>query len=94
MNTRKQHAQYWSYQGNHPNGQDCSRHNPYGYPLELIRRVAWEYQDTPEVSVKCLSKDSFGRTIDVAAPKHIWEKVKKEMEIEAEAEIDYEPEYA
>ena len=65
---RLQHASYWSYEGNHPNGQDCRRNNPYGIPMGVI---AWISQDE-SVKTRYSNKSSFGCEVHVAATKEQW----------------------
>jgi len=65
---RLQHASYWSYEGNHPNGQDCRRNNPYGIPMGVI---AWISQDE-SVKTRYSNRSSFGCEVHVAATKEQW----------------------
>jgi hypothetical protein len=70
-----QHAKYWKYTGNHLNGRDCERHNPYGYPLDLVAWVCYKIE-LGEVSGKVIKKkgDNFGHEVEVIAEKEDWEK--------------------
>jgi hypothetical protein len=64
---RNQKASYWQYTGNHENGQDCSRNNPYGIPMGVIAWVA-----SPENAT--YKNDAFGQTVTVTLPKDEWNK--------------------
>lgn len=64
---RNQKASYWQYTGNHPNGQDCPRNNPYGIPMGVIAWVA-----SPENAT--YKKEAFGQTVTVSLPKDEWDK--------------------
>ena len=64
---RNQKASYWQYTGNHMNGQDCSRNNPYGIPMGVIAWIA-----SPENAT--YKKDAFGQTVTVSLPKDEWDK--------------------
>jgi len=65
---RLQHASYWSYEGNHPDGQDCRRNNPYGIPIGII---AWIAQDG-SFKTRYSNESSFGCEVHVAATKEQW----------------------
>jgi len=64
---KKVRASYWQYTGNHPDGKDCARYNPYGIPLGVIDWVA-----SPENAT--YRKDAFGQTVTVSLPKDEWNK--------------------
>lgn len=64
---RNQKASYWQYTGNHLNGKDCSRNNPYGIPMGVIAWVA-----SPENAT--YRKDAFGQTVTVSLPKNEWDQ--------------------
>jgi hypothetical protein len=64
---RNQKASYWQYTGNHLNGKDCSRNNPYGIPMGVIAWIA-----SPENAT--YKKDAFGQTVTVSLPKDEWDK--------------------
>jgi hypothetical protein len=64
---RAQKASYWQYTGNHQNGKDCPRNNPYGIPMGVIAWVA-----SPE-NATC-KRDAFGQTVTVSLPKDGWDK--------------------
>jgi hypothetical protein len=85
--TRNQKASYWRYTGNHPNGEDCSRVNPYGYPLDLVQWMAFY---TPEGTKVTGSKgDGFGNEVHVAAPKEAWESEWVKMAYSYGADIQF-----
>ena len=63
--TRNQKASYWQYTGNHPNGNDCPRNNPYGIPMGVIAWIANSSNAT-------YKRDVFGKTVTVSLPKSEW----------------------
>ena len=67
---RLQHASYWSYEGNHPDGQDCRRNNPYGIPMGVI---AWIAEDE-SVKTRYSNRSGFGCEVHVAATKEQWDR--------------------
>jgi hypothetical protein len=69
--TRNQKASYWRYTGNHSAGEDCSRVNPYGYPLNLVQWMAFHRPEGTKVSGS--KSDGFGNEVHVTAPKEVWE---------------------
>ena len=76
---RNQKASYWRYEGNHINGNDCRRDNPYGYPLALVSFLAGHkaestIEDLNDVKVSRKRGSVFGTEITVSAPKDIWEE--------------------
>ncbi len=61
--TRNQIARYWKYTGNHHNGKDCDRDNPYQYNAGLVGFAAYigdggdyqapvTYEMTQQIKVK------------------------------------------
>jgi len=82
--TTKNRATFWKCIGNHPEGADCNRANKWGYPLNLIRYVA--FYGGEGVKVYSTTADQFGKTIIVDAPKSTWEEAwvncAKEMAME------------
>jgi len=81
---KNQKASFWQYTGNHPNGRDCSRSNPYGYPVDLVAYTAHYGGEAVKVSRK--KNDGFGNEVIVSAPQATWEAnwVKLADEIGAE----------
>ena len=68
----KQRANYWKYTGNHSAGNNCSRENPYGYPLSLVEWVAYNGED-PDVKIFKGRSDGFGCEVIVTASQDLWE---------------------
>ena len=68
---RNQKASYWRYTGNHPNGENCSRVNPYGYPQDLVEWMAFHQPEGTKVTGS--KSDGFGNEVHVSAPKEVWE---------------------
>lgn len=84
--TKNQKATYWEYTGNHIDGSDCSRQNPYGYPMALVSYVANQFT---EAKVKVINIDSSGRTVEVSATKEIWDKAWVELAYELGSQTDF-----
>jgi hypothetical protein len=85
--TRNQKASYWRYTGNHSSGEDCSRVNPYGYPMDLVQWVAFH---TPEgTKVSGSKSDGFGNEVHVLAPKEVWESEWIKMAYSYGADIQF-----
>lgn len=82
------HARFWKYDGNHPNGHDCPRHDPYNFGVELISAMAYTAEHDKDVMGVSLEGvivshhkgDSFGHQVHVAATKKQWEAVRKYLE--------------
>jgi len=79
--TRRAHATYWAYCGNHPAGRDCARRDPHGFGLELIAYMAHRIDRDYDIdgvsldgaTVKYGKRDSSGREVTVAAFRDQWE---------------------
>lgn len=86
MNNKR--AKFWSYTGNHPNGQDCPRKDPHNFGLNLISAMAYwgdggdyqaplTYADTLLIKVTHHKGDTFGHEVTVSAPAEIWQRGKE-----------------
>ena len=71
--TRLQHASYWEYTGNHPDGQDCPRYNSHGYPMDLIAWMKHHRHDYTSVVITCSKRTNFGQEVEVGASKEDWD---------------------
>lgn len=69
---RLQWASFWRYEGNHPLGCDRPRTNPYGYPLTLIARSAYEEEDGTRIRTG--RYDGFGREVVIGQSREDWEQ--------------------
>jgi hypothetical protein len=83
--TRKLHASFWHYDGNHQNGHDCERRDPHSLGLSVIAAMAYlserEYRvcgvSLDNVVVIHGKGDGFGHEIKVIATKKQWDAMKQ-----------------
>lgn len=90
MNSKKLHARFWKYDGNHIAGRNCHRYDPHEFGLDLISEMAYiseiKYKvlgvSLDGVTVHHHQGDSFGHQVHVAATREQWDAVKRRLDLE------------